>query len=892
MTTPPPASAIRPAKVELIEPTRTSSISSSNGSTDLETGDAIVVKFISGLFSERRLISRYDSSLGSLTHQACVFLNHFYPNHAFVNLSSSVLLYGRALDGDLESLTRLHNIDQLQDLDECSVVIVLSDTAKEATDKLKPHTLHVHSYKAPTFCDYCGQMLFGLVRQGFRCIDCHYNFHKRCAHNVPNNCSGIPDKSREECATPDLRSGGTSPEPSQQRRASTASVRRGSENTMLSGTGVAPENSPDEAFGRSGSVSLGRPAWIDRALLEMPSERSTVPHRFAVHSFKMPTVCRYCKKMLVGLFRQGLQCKDCKLSVHRGCLKYITDSCSSEILNEVLQQKSAERLAGAETPTNESLDLGDDAALHPAGGMETPEPDATSETSELPSENIPLQRIFMSQRKSRRTDPGHLLSGWVIYHTSDNDQRQLRFWTLSSRNLVILHTDLRNSTKQETIPLSSFMGICNATEVRLNHHVFEVEVQCGEEKRTLFIGERVSAPEECSIYMLSSNPPESVFCSKSQASFMQALKVSLTQKATESWRETLLNAMHPVSGSQAKVILSNPEERKKDIASAYQVFPDEVLGSGQFGVVYAGVHRKKGYCIAIKVIDKRRFSSKHEAALKNEVEILQSVKHPGVVHLENMFETPDRIFIVMEKMDSDMLEMVLTSPKGRLDERRTRFLIAQILYALQFLHSKMIAHCDLKPENVLLARGPDPTCLQAKLCDFGFSRIIGEKTFRRTMVGTPAYLAPEVVKNKGYNRSLDLWSVGVIIYVTLSGTFPFNEDEEIHDQIENAAFMYPSRPWKEISNEAINLINCLLAVEARKRYSAAKALNHSWLTNKELHEDLRGLEKYIGMRYMTHEAEDAYWNNQGSGKAPERGAELPEDLMVLPDSKSPSSSPK
>lgn len=117
-----------------------------------------------------------------------------------------------------------------------------------------------------------------------------------------------------------------------------------------------------------------------------------------------------------------------------------------------------------------------------------------------------------------------------------------------------------------------------------------------------------------------------------------------------------------------------------------------------------------------------------------------------------------------------------------------------------------------------------------KLCDFGFARIIGEKSFRRSVVGTPAYLAPEVLRNKGYNRSLDMWSVGVIIYVrldvsslrdvlclivigsfeavcvsgfSLSGTFPFNEDEDINDQIQNAAFMYPPHPWKKISQEGM-----------------------------------------------------------------------------------------
>lgn len=91
-----------------------------------------------------------------------------------------------------------------------------------------------------------------------------------------------------------------------------------------------------------------------------------------------------------------------------------------------------------------------------------------------------------------------------------------------------------------------------------------------------------------------------------------------------------------------------------------------------------------------------------------------------------------------------------------------------------------------------------------KLCDFGFARIIGEKSFRRSVVGTPAYLAPEVINSSGYNRSLDMWSVGVIIYVSLSGTFPFNEEEDIQQQITNATFMYPQPTWASISLEGEN----------------------------------------------------------------------------------------
>lgn len=307
---------------------------------------------------------------------------------------------------------------------------------------------------------------------------------------------------------------------------------------------------------------------------------------------------------------------------------------------------------------------------------------------------------------------------------------------------------------------------------------------------------------------------------------------------------------------------SEPESDKtsdqdKDISHAYQIFPDEVLGSGQFGIVYGGVHRATGHVVAIKIIEKKRFPTKQEAALKNEVSILQNLHHPGVVNLERMFETPEKIFVVMEKLKGDMLEMILSSELGRLSERITRFLVMQILVALKHLHSKNIVHCDLKPENVLLSSDSDFP--QVKLCDFGFARIIGEKSFRKSVVGTPAYLAPEVLRNKGYNRSLDMWSTGVIVYVSLSGTFPFNEDEDINEQIQNAAFMYPPHPWKEISTTAVDLIGNLLQVKKGKRYSVDKCLIHPWLDTYETWSDLRDLESKVGHRWLTHESDEQRW---------------------------------
>ncbi|MGH0137218.1 UNVERIFIED_CONTAM: hypothetical protein FKN15_056922 [Acipenser sinensis] len=177
--------------------------------------------------------------------------------------------------------------------------------------------------------------------------------------------------------------------------------------------------------------------------------------------------------------------------------------------------------------------------------------------------------------------------------------------------------------------------------------------------------------------------------------------------------ERVFVVMEKLHGDMLEMILSSEKSRlperitkflvTQDISSVYQIFADEVLGSGQFGIVYGGKHRKTGRDVAIKVIDKMRFPTKQESQLRNEVAILQNLHHPGIVNLECMFETPERVFVVMEKLHGDMLEMILSSEKSRLPERITKFLVTQILVALRHLHFKNIVHCDLKPENVLLA---------------------------------------------------------------------------------------------------------------------------------------------------------------------------------------------
>ncbi|CAG0912223.1 unnamed protein product [Notodromas monacha] len=486
--------------------------------------------------------------------------------------------------------------------------------------------------------------------------------------------------------------------------------------------------------------------------------------------------------------------------------------------------------------------------------------------------NIPVQRLWQSVKHTKRKGSQILKEGWMIHCTNKDPCGRLHYWRLDPKSITLYHSETNKNFFKE-IPLSEILAVETAKSAGSScgpdfkkdapTHCFElrtanVDYYVGQDKPKSV----TARPEPEGV--LAASPMEKGFGTHLAKSWETAIRQALmpvTPQSSTSEQKVEPVAANGGSGRLPKEpMMTIPPGRERganDITQLYEIAAEEVLGSGQFGVVYGGVNRKNKRPVAIKIIDKTRFPHKNDLQLKNEVSILQNISHPGIVILESMYETPERIYVVMEKLKGDMLEMILSSPIGRLSERTTRFLITQILVALKHLHSKNIVHCDLKPENVLLSE--DTEFPQVKLCDFGFARIIGEKSFRRSVVGTPAYLAPEVIRNKKYNRSLDMWSVGVIVYVSLSGTFPFNEEEDIHDQIKNAAFMYPPTPWKEISTAAVDLVNHLLQVQANKRYTVDKTLMHPWLQDYHTWCDCRELESKVGFRYITHESDDERW---------------------------------
>ncbi|KAM6153931.1 serine/threonine-protein kinase D2 [Erethizon dorsatum] len=776
------------------------------------------------------------SELAHVKQLACSIVDQKFPECGFYGLYDKILLFKH----DPTSANLLQLVRSAGDIQEGDLVeVVLSASATFEDFQIRPHALTVHSYRAPAFCDHCGEMLFGLVRQGLKCDGCGLNYHKRCAFSIPNNCSGAR---KRRLSSTSLASGHSV------RLGSSESLPCTAEELSRSTTELLPRRPPSSSSSSSSaSFYTGRPIELDKILLS----KVKVPHTFLIHSYTRPTVCQACKKLLKGLFRQGLQCKDCKFNCHKRCATRVPNDCLGEaLINGDVPMEEASDFNDSDK-TALLMDESDDSGVIPGSHSENAlhaceEEEGEGCKAQSSLGYIPLMRVVQSVRHTTRKSSTTLREGWVVHYSNKDTLRKRHYWRLDCKCITLFQNNTTNRYYKE-IPLSEILLVEPAQNFSLvppgtNPHCFEIVTA----NATYFVGETPGG---------APGGPSGQGAEAARGweiAIRQALMPVILQDAPSAPGHA------PHRQASLSISVSNSQiQENVDIATVYQIFPDEVLGSGQFGVVYGGKHRKTGRDVAVKVIDKLRFPTKQESQLRNEVAILQSLRHPGIVNLECMFETPEKVFVVMEKLHGDMLEMILSSEKGRLPERLTKFLITQILVALRHLHFKNIVHCDLKPENVLLASAdPFP---QVKLCDFGFARIIGEKSFRRSVVGTPAYLAPEVLLNQGYNRSLDMWSVGVIMYVSLSGTFPFNEDEDISDQIQNAAFMYPASPWSHISTGAIDLINNLLQVKMRKRYSVDKSLSHPWLQEYQTWLDLRELEGKMSERYITHESDDARW---------------------------------
>ncbi|XP_021018485.1 serine/threonine-protein kinase Chk2 isoform X1 [Mus caroli] len=275
----------------------------------------------------------------------------------------------------------------------------------------------------------------------------------------------------------------------------------------------------------------------------------------------------------------------------------------------------------------------------------------------------------------------------------------------------------------------------------------------------------------------------------------------------------------------------------------------KTLGSGACGEVKMAFERKTCQKVAIKIISKRRFAlgSSREAdtspSVETEIEILKKLNHPCIIKIKDVFDAED-YYIVLELMEGGELFDRVVGNK-RLKEATCKLYFYQMLVAVQYLHENGIIHRDLKPENVLLS-SQEEDCL-IKITDFGQSKILGETSLMRTLCGTPTYLAPEVLVSNGtagYSRAVDCWSLGVILFICLSGYPPFSEHKtqvSLKDQITSGKYNFIPEVWTDVSEEALDLVKKLLVVDPKARLTTEEALNHPWLQDEYMKKKFQDL---------------------------------------------------
>jgi calcium-dependent protein kinase len=257
------------------------------------------------------------------------------------------------------------------------------------------------------------------------------------------------------------------------------------------------------------------------------------------------------------------------------------------------------------------------------------------------------------------------------------------------------------------------------------------------------------------------------------------------------------------------------------------------LGEGSFGTVQLATSMATQDNRAIKNILKKKLPDVKRFAA--EIEIHRSLDHPNVVKLYEIYEDARCMYLVMEYCTGgELFDRIVNA--GSFDESQAALLLAQMLRAVAYLHGMDICHRDLKPENFLLEneKPVDHPENMVKIIDFGVSRRYTPGQAMKTRVCTPYYVAPEVVNGK-YNELCDMWSMGVILYILLSGTPPFygQGDEEIIKNVTRGVYYCEEYPWPDVSDSAKDLIAKLLVKSLDKRLSANAALEHPWLTNKD-----------------------------------------------------------
>ncbi|XP_025019974.1 death-associated protein kinase 2 isoform X2 [Python bivittatus] len=275
--------------------------------------------------------------------------------------------------------------------------------------------------------------------------------------------------------------------------------------------------------------------------------------------------------------------------------------------------------------------------------------------------------------------------------------------------------------------------------------------------------------------------------------------------------------------------------KQQKVEDLYEI--GEELGSGQFAIVKRCREKATGLDYAAKFIKKRQSRASRRGVRREEIErevnILQRILHTNIVQLHEVYENKTDVVLILELVSGGELFDFLAQKESLSEEEATRF-IKQILDGVNYLHTRKIAHFDLKPENIMLLDKNLPIP-HIKLIDFGLAHEIEEGVEFKNIFGTPEFVAPEIVNYEPLGLAADLWSIGVITYILLSGASPFlgETKQETLANITAVNYEFDEEFFSHTSDLAKDFIRKLLVKDTRKRLTIQEALRHPWITSKE-----------------------------------------------------------